>query len=85
MNHCREISGSIRSPERWENGTVCVYCLGPGDQALLAQLGDHRSLGLGDRHAHEPLGASSVIRPSSPITLIWSRPWRRPISKSFGS
>jgi hypothetical protein len=25
MNHCSEISGSIRSPERWLNGTSCVY------------------------------------------------------------
>ena len=24
MNHCSEISGSIRCPERCENGTVCV-------------------------------------------------------------
>ena len=24
MNHCSEISGSMRSPERWLNGTVCV-------------------------------------------------------------
>ena len=24
MNHCREISGSIRSPERCEYGTLCV-------------------------------------------------------------
>ena len=23
MNHCREMSGSTRSPERWLNGTVC--------------------------------------------------------------
>ena len=25
MNHCSEISGSIRSPERCEYGTACVY------------------------------------------------------------
>jgi hypothetical protein len=24
MNHCSEMSGSIRSPERWLKGTVCV-------------------------------------------------------------
>ena len=24
QNHCSEISGSIRSPERCENGTECV-------------------------------------------------------------
>ena len=24
MNHCNETSGSIRSPDRCENGTVCV-------------------------------------------------------------
>ena len=24
MNHCREISGSMRSPERCEYGTLCV-------------------------------------------------------------
>ena len=25
MNHCSEMSGSMRSPERCENGTLCVY------------------------------------------------------------
>ena len=24
MNHCSEMSGSMRSPERWQKGTVCV-------------------------------------------------------------
>ena len=24
MNHCSEMSGSMRSPERWLNGTVWV-------------------------------------------------------------
>ena len=26
MNHCSQISGSIRSPERCEYGTACMYC-----------------------------------------------------------
>ena len=55
------------------------------DQALLPERGDDRLLGLVGGQPRERLPAASVIRPSSPITTISSRPCARPISKSFGS
>ena len=55
MNHCSEISGSIRSPERCENGHVVRVGLGAGDPALLAQGGDDRLARLERGHAREAL------------------------------
>ena len=55
QNHCSEISGSIRSPERCENGTVCGIGLLAPQRPLLAQRRHHRLAGLGDGHAAEAL------------------------------
>ena len=86
MNHCSEIerldplAGAVRERDR-----VRVR-LGARDQPLLAQLRDDRRAA--PRRPSGPAnrsGASSVIRPSSPITLGCASPWRRPISKSLGS
>ena len=54
-------------------------------QALLAQRRDDLLARLEHRQAGVRAGACSFIRPSSPITVISPRPWRRPISKSLGS
>ena len=56
MNHCSEISGSIRCPERCENGHRVVVGLGVVDEPLLGELGDDGLLGLGDGHTAEALG-----------------------------
>ena len=70
QNHCSEISGSMRSPERCENGTEWVYGLLAADPALVAQRRDHRLAA--PRRPPSPAKrspAASVMRPSSPITV----------------
>ena len=85
MNHCSEISGSIRSPERCENGTSWRVGLGAGDPALLAQRVDDRLARLQRGHAREALagrlGHAAVLADHGDLL----EPVRRPISKSFGS
>ena len=78
MNHCSEISGSIRSPERCENGhrRACrapVRVIRPS----LAQRGDDGLARLQRGQAGEALaGLASVMRPSSPITRDLLEPVR---------
>ena len=85
MNHCSEISGSIRSPLRCENGTACVYgsvrASAPWSRSA-ATTASRASSGVMPAKASP---ACSFMRPSSPMTVISSSPWARPISKSFGS
>ncbi len=85
MNHCSEISGSIRSPERCEYGTACWW----GSRATrrpsassAATTAARASITVRPRKRS---GTASVMRPSSPITDTCSSPCLRPISKSFGS
>ena len=69
MNHCSEMSGSTRSPERWLNGTVWTYssrariapsCLEVGDDALL-RLGDRQAgVALAGGGRHEPVLADDA-------------------------
>ena len=85
MNHWSEISGSMRSPERWENGTLCVYGsvreIRPSSRSASTTASRASSAVIPAKRSP----AASVMRPSSPITEISSSPWARPISKSLGS
>ena len=85
MNHCSEISGSIRSPERCEYGTLWTSCsvraIRPSARSASTTASRASSTGIPANRSP----AASVMRPSSPITVISSSPWARPISKSFGS
>ena len=85
MNHCNDTSGSIRSPERCEYGTVWVYgsvrAIRPCSRSSAITASWASSIVIPTNRS----GASSVIRPSSPMTLITGRPWRCAISKSLGS
>ena len=85
MNHCSEISGSIRSPERCENGTLCVYGsvreIRPSSRSASTTASRASSAVMPAKRSP----AASVMRPSSPITETSSSPWARPISKSLGS
>ena len=56
MNHCSEISGSIRSPERWENGTVVGVVLAARDQASRRSSATTARWASRDRQAEEALG-----------------------------
>ena len=47
QNHCSEMIGSTRAPERCENGTVWVYGLLAADQPDGAQVLEHAHLALG--------------------------------------
>ena len=85
QNHCSEMSGSIRSPERWENGTVCVYGSSPRISPRSRSSATTAAWASAAVIPRNRSGASSVISPSSPITLIAGRSCLRPISKSFGS
>ena len=85
MNHCSEMSGSIRWPERCENGTVCCVGLGAVDQALLGQLGHHGPLRLGGGHAPEALGRLGGHAAVLADHRRLGEAVRRPISKSLGS
>ncbi len=85
QNHWSEISGSIRIPERWECGTSWAYGwvpeMRPSSRRAATTALRASSTGIPRKRS----GAASVSRPSSPMTLISSRPWLRPISKSLGS
>ena len=85
QNHCSEISGSIRSPERWENGTLCVYgsvrAIRPSSRSASTTASRASSAVMPSKRSP----AAAVMRPSSPIAEISSSPWARPISKSLGS
>ena len=85
QNHCSETSGSMRAPLRCENGTTWVYGSSARRKPWLAQVLQDARRRLGRRQARVASPASAVMRASSPITLIASSPWRRPISKSAGS
>ena len=63
QNHCRLISGSIRSPERCEKGTECVYGSSARDAALGAQRGDDPLLRLGGRRGPRNSPAVLVHQP----------------------
>jgi hypothetical protein len=84
QNHCSEISGSIRSPERCENGTLWMY-----GSVLAIRPSSRRASTTASRASSAVMPAkrpaASVVRPSSPITLTSSSPCARPISKSLGS
>ena len=54
MNHCSEMSGSIRSPERCEYGTLCVY--GSVATIAVAERRDDRLARLERGHARELAG-----------------------------
>ena len=58
MNHCSEISGSIRSPERCEYGTVWTYSSRPTIKPVGVQRCDHRLLRRGRGKAREAAGGS---------------------------
>ncbi len=84
MNHCSEMSGSTRSPERCEYGTVWTW----SSVARMAPCASRAATTAARASstlmpANSP--AASVMRPSSPMTEISSSPCRRPISKSLGS
>ena len=85
MNHCSEINGSIRSPERSENGTLCVCgsvrAIAPCSRSATTTASRASSAVMPSNRSP----AAAVIRPSSPIAEISSSPWARPISKSLGS
>jgi hypothetical protein len=85
MNHCSEISGSTRSPERSENGTLCVYGSVRAIRPSSRSAATTASRASSTRSPAKRSPASSVIRPSSPITVIASRLCVRPISKSLAS
>ena len=85
QNHCSEIKGSIRSPERCEWGTEWTYGSSPLINPRSRSSASTASFASSVVRPANDSPASAVIRPSSPITLTWSRPWERPISKSFGS
>ena len=84
MNHCSEISGSIRSPERCEYGTLCtsgsVRAIRPSSRRAATT-----ALRASSAVMPSNSPAAAVMRPSSPITEISSSPCVRPISKSAGS
>ena len=84
MNHCSEISGSIRSPERSQWPTSCSYGSLVAQQALGEERVAHLLARLRDRQAGElarELGHAAVEADRRQL----GRPWRRPISKSFRS
>ena len=83
MNHWSEMSGSMRSPERWEYGTLCVYGSCATTRSPSAATTASRASSAVMPANCSP--ASAVIRPSSPITVTAGRPCLRPISKSLGS
>ena len=85
QNHWSEISGSIRRPERCECGTSCTYGWVPeiAPSSRSAAITFSRASSTSMPAYSGP--ASSVMRPSSPITLGASSLCLRPISKSFGS
>ena len=85
MNHCSDTSGSIRSPERCEYGTVWVSGSLGGSRPAARSSATTASRASSTVRPTKRSGAGAIIRPSSPITLIRSRPWRLPISKSLGS
>ena len=72
QNHCSEISGSIRSPERCEKGTECVYGSSPRSSPRSRSSATTASCASAAVSPRKRSGAASVIRPSSPITLISS-------------
>ena len=84
MNHWSEISGSIRSPVRCENGTSWRYCwvraIRPSARSASTTASRASSAVI---PSNRP--AAAVMRPSSPMTVTSSSPCARPISKSFGS
>ena len=85
QNHWSEISGSMRLPLRCEYGTSCWYGeraeIRPSSSSAFTTASRASSTSMPANRSP----ASSVIRPSSPITDTTSRPCLRPISKSFGS
>ena len=80
-NHCRLISGSTTESHRWQWPTECRY-----SSTFSSKPRDFNSATTSSRTWNRSLPAylpaASVMLPSSPITVIISRPWRWPISKS---
>ena len=85
MNHCSEISGSIRSPDRCEYGTACTWGSVRAICSSARSCATTRSRASSTGRPAKASPASAVMRPSSPITVIVSSPCARPISKSLGS
>ena len=71
MNHCSEISGSMRSPERWEYGhLVRVGLAGRREPLSLEPCDDRLAAPPSTVSPAKRSPASAVIRPSSPITAL---------------
>ena len=85
QNHWSEIRGSIRSPERSENGTEWTYSSSPLSTPSSLQGLDHFDLGFGDGHAFESFaghrGHAAVLADHRDLFQAV----RRPISKSLTS
>ena len=85
MNHCRLMSGSMRAPDRWLNGTVWTYSSRPRMRPSASSRATTAACASATVIPGNAPPAASVMRPSSPMTEISCRPCLRPISKSFGS
>ena len=85
QNHCSEMSGSIRCPERCECGTSCTNGWVPDTSPSARSAATTALRASSTCSPSKSPPAAAVMRASSPITLTSSSPCARPISKSFGS